>query len=78
MILLTIWLLVAAYFFVLWGAVGLEMAVGGSIIFVFFAFKVTVTVLLHIWKTRHQTMVPQPLPDPSVPANLDHPPGMGR
>jgi hypothetical protein len=70
MILIGIWAFVVCYFFLLWFATSLELAVAGSILFVFFALKLTFTVLLHIWKMHHQTPVNQP---PGV-ANWNQPP----
>lgn len=52
MILIYVWAFVVVYFFVLWSAVGLEMAVAGSVIFVFFALKLTVTALGLLSSTR--------------------------
>ena len=71
MILLIVWGFVACYFFVLWYAVGFEMAVGGSILFVFFGLKVTFTVLRPLLEGRPKTA---PQPDPSLPANQNQPP----
>lgn len=45
MVLLFVWGFVALYFLLLLYAVGLEMAVAGSIIFVLWAFKITITAL---------------------------------
>lgn len=77
MFLIAVWGGVLAYFLLLLYAVGLEMAVGGSILFVWLAARVTVMAAFHIWKTRRQTRLapPEVLPDPSLPANLNQPPG---
>ena len=69
MILLFVWGFVACYFFVLWLAVGFEMAVGGSILFVFFALKFTVSALLPLAAALRDRQ-----PEPLLPANLDQPP----
>lgn len=72
MILLFVWGFVACYFLILFYAVGLEMAVAGSIIFVLWAFKVTVQALVLLAKD-HQAQGRQN-PQPGLPANLDQPP----
>jgi hypothetical protein len=69
MILVYIWGFVAAYFSLLWFATSLEMALAGTVIFVFWAAKITVQALLLLAKERRDHH-PQPLA-----ANLDHPPG---
>lgn len=71
MILLFVWAFVAGYFLLLLYAVGLEMAVAGSIIFVLWAFKITITALRLLATARPD----HPQPPLQTPANLDHPPG---
>ena len=70
MILLYIWAFVAGYFLLLLYAVGLELAVAGSVIFVFWAAVTTFNALLLLAKARreqdHQTL-------PGA-ANLNRPP----
>ena len=67
MVLLFVWGFVALYFLILLYAVGLEMAVAGSIIFVLWAFKITITALRLLSEARPDH--PHPLP-----ANQNHPP----
>jgi hypothetical protein len=68
MILLIVWAFVAGYFLLLLYAVGIEMAVAGSIIFVLWAAKITFTVLRSLLEYR-----PQSAPQPQA-ANQNHPP----
>lgn len=72
MALFYIWGGVAAYFCVLWLATSLEMAIAGTVIFVFWAFRITAQALLLHAKARrdHQPQVIQP-----QVANQNHPPG---
>lgn len=71
MILPSVWAFVVCYFLLLWYATSLEMAVAGSIIFVFFALKLTVTALGLLASAR-----PDPADPPELPgvANRNHPP----
>ena len=73
MVLLFVWGFVALYFLVLLYAVGLEMAVAGSIIFVLWAFKVTVTALMPLSGGHRATSHPLG-PQPGLPANQNQPP----
>ncbi len=75
MALFFIWGGVAAYFCVLWFATSLEMAIAGTIIFVFWAFKITAQALLLLAKERrdHRQAV-QSLIDLTLPANQNQPP----
>lgn len=70
MILLYIWAFVAGYFLLLLYAVGLELAVAGSIIFVFWAATITFKALLLLAKSRQE----QDRPTPPGVANLNRPP----
>lgn len=73
MVLLFVWGFVACYFLVLLYAVGLEMAVAASVIFVLWAFKVTVTALLPLSR-GHPGTSPPPQPQAGFPANQNQPP----
>jgi hypothetical protein len=70
MILLYIWAFVAGYFLLLLYAVGLELAVAGSVIFVFWAAVTTFKALLLLSKARRER------DRPTLPgvANLNQPP----
>ena len=70
MILLYLWAFVAGYFLLLLYAVGLEMAVAGSIIFVFWASQITFKALLLLSKARRE----QDHPTLQGVANLNQPP----
>ena len=73
MVLLFVWGFVACYFLVLLYAVGLEMAVAASVIFVLWAFKVTVTALLPLSR-GHPGTSPPSQPEAGLPANQNQPP----
>lgn len=70
MILLYIWAFVAGYFLLLLWAVGLELAIAGSVIFVFWAALITFKALLLLAKAHreqdHQALLGA--------ANLNRPP----
>mgnify|MGYP003531356491 FL=1 len=70
MILLYIWAFVAGYFLLLLYAVGLELAVAGSVIFVFWAAVTTFKALLLLAKARRE----QDRPTLPGAANLNRPP----
>ena len=68
--LIIVWAVTVGYFLLLWFATSLELAVAGSVIFVFFALKVTVKALL-LPASAHQDH--QPVQQGSA-ANQNHPP----
>lgn len=68
-VLAIVWGFVFGYFFLLWYATAsLAMGVAGTIIFVLFALKVTVRLLLEARRASgHQSAI---RPDPSQPVDL--------
>lgn len=70
-----LWAFTAVLFVVIWSGLNLEAAVMVSCFWVLVSGKVTITALLHILRTRHQTPHPPLQPEPvSFAANRNHPP----
>lgn len=78
MALFIIWGIVAAYFAVLWFAVGLELAVAGSVFFWFLATKLSLPIIADMLRDRASVRRVPPETGPTIPANLDQPPELGK
>ena len=72
MLLVGVWAVVFGYFLLLWFATSLELAIAGSVIFFFFAFKVTLSAL--VIAIRDRSSASQSQPGQSLAANQNHPP----